>query len=792
MSLPARSVLLDAQGAQNRLHFDRGIPRYVVEHLRAVWECANDAVHSVGLNPTLPLTENLGWLVGEGALEWVGPKVGPPRSLPRVYHVMSPMELGRSAAELLPPWTRRPEIRTVATVYDVIPLVFRDHYLRDPELSARFLARLDLLRSMDHLVAISENTKQDLMKHLGVDERRITVVDAGVSANVHAQGLTTALAQRLVHERFPGVRSEPMLYVAGIEYRKNVERLIDAYGMLSPELRARHQLIILCRMLDVERDALRRRGREAGIPDDQLILTGYVSDGELTAFYRVCHLFVFASFYEGSGLPILEAMAADVPVVASNTSTSPEILGDLDGTFDPFDPADIARCLSETVDDESQLERLRARSRRRVDRYTWDHVGRQTVLAYERTLSAARRRPRARPRVAVHTPWPPDRSGIATYNSALVPELAEHADVDVIVAGGEAYEQPQHSQVRLISSKVLRHVGPLRSHDATLYCMGNSHFHGHVYEALRLRPGVVVSHDVRLSGFYGWYAGRERPENPASRLLERLRAMYGDRLGPDAFAGAPPGPEDLAALGLFMSHEIQEYATRILVHSQHARDALRLDQPLHRPAAPSVEVIPHALRAVGERSTRRNEDARAPLILSLGVLSAVKNLATLIEAFSLVTSERPDARLVLAGGGDAVEVERWRAAARTAGVANRVEINGHVERKHYEELLETATVAVQLRLATNGETSGAVSDCLSAGLPVVVSQLGWFAELPPDTVTHVARTVNAPTLAVELLALVDSPARRESQAQAGRRYAEERSFSQVAELYLGALDLPTG
>jgi glycosyltransferase involved in cell wall biosynthesis len=114
-----------------------------------------------------------------------------------------------------------------------------------------------------------------------------------------------------------------------------------------------------------------------------------VPDRELAALYRACELFIFPSLYEGAGLPILEAMTCGAPVAASGTSAIPELLGDPSATFDPADPADIARCVREVLDSPATLEALRNSSREQVAVHTWERVARRTISGYERALDFA-------------------------------------------------------------------------------------------------------------------------------------------------------------------------------------------------------------------------------------------------------------------------------------------------------------------------------------------------------------------------------------------------------------------
>jgi glycosyltransferase involved in cell wall biosynthesis len=789
--LPDRSLILDAQGAQNRQHFDRGIPRYVTEQLRAVVAAAPEAVRSVALNPARPLSGNLLWLLGSGMANWSTPGMRP-AGTPALYHAMSPFELDRSLAELWPQWLRGGGTRTVVTLYDLIPLVFKDHYLREPAHRNHYLARAELVIAADQVLAISEATAVDAESLLGVPAERITVIDAGVASRFAGTYEADEPAWSMLEHRLPELRPGFMLYVSGVEFRKNNERLIGAYARWPQRLRQQHQLVLACRIEDDARKVFEDHARHLGIGPGELVMPGYVSDGELAALYRLCRLFVFASFYEGSGLPILEAMAAGAPVAAGNTSTSPEILGDTEATFDPFDEDDMARVLESVIQDDAQLERLRERSARRVAPYTWEHVGAKTLEGYEKALaSSVGRRRRARKRVAWVSPWPPRQSGVATYSSRLVPELARHVDVDVLVEGPvHHYAEPAETGVRLLSADGLDWAAELRHYDAYVYSMGNSSFHKHVFETLLQRGGVVLAHDVRLVGFYGWYAGTEQPDDPTGRLAQRIYDAYSERIDAYQFVERPPTPEQQMALGLFLTGEIQANAEQLVVHSRFAADVLRLDRPAEARGHAPIHVIPHALQLRPERP--RPDDPEHPMIASFGVLSEVKGLAALIDAFALVALRRPGARLVLAGPAEGSEGERWRRHAEAAGVGDKVRITGHLEHDEYESLLAEATVAVQLRTITNGEASGAVCDCLGAGVPTIVTELGWTTELPEAVVERVPPDTTPAFLGGAIDRLLDEPARREALTAAARAYAAETSYAAVADRYLDVLGLNVG
>ncbi len=790
MTLPSHSVSLYAEGAQNRAHFDRGIPRYVVEHLRAVQQTRPEVLHSVLLSPALPLTGNLSWLLGTGLLGWSTDDrrvARRPSSAPSVYHIMSPFELGTPLEAMWPRWARDSRVATVVTLYDLIPLVFSDHYLKDAGVRAEYEARLELIRNADQVLAISQTTADDAIERLGIAADRVHVIHAGSTDTFSEMHASVDAAWTHLRRQLTDVQPGFILYVGGFEFRKNLEGLIEAYSLLAEGIRADHQLVIACRLTPEQMSTLEERAARLGVQPGQLVLTGYVSDIELGALYHACSLFVFASLYEGSGLPMLEAMACGAPVAASNTSTPPEILGDSQATFDPHDPASIAACLSDVVTSPSALEQLADRSRARVGAYTWARVAEQSIEGYERAIVRRRRRRWHRSRIALVTPWPPERSGIADYNLRLARELGKRVDVDIVTAGAaEEYAKPLEQGVQLIGASDRRWLEPLRQHDRVVYCMGNSLFHGHVYELLRERPGPVVFHDVQLTGFYGWQAGRERPEEPAAALAGSIRSMYGSRLPPEVGSEGPPEWDRQLALGIYMTREIQNLADACFVHSRLASDLLELDRGAIDRAVP-IHVLPFGMPPAVD--VLRTEISEAPLLVSMGVVNEVKGLAGLISAFALVAAERPMARLVIAGPTDEAESRRWHEYAREHAPDADIEIPGHVDSERYAALLAEADLAVQLRLVSNGEASAAIADCLSAGLPTLVTDLGWAGELPADVTSHVPVGTEPAQLAQRIEGLLADDARRNALGTAALAHARVHSFSRVADAYLAALEL---
>jgi glycosyltransferase involved in cell wall biosynthesis len=387
MGLPQGSVWLDARGTQSVGHAGRGIARYVAEQAEAVIDLAPDAVGWVGLDPELPPPTEVDRLMDPGRLVWQGKNFAADTQAPPMYHVMSPFEAERELDDIWPAWIRDGGGRLVVTLYDLIPLIMRDQYLADwGYLATAWIARLGLMRSAHQVLTISRQTADDAIEHLGIAEERITVIGSGVSDHLSSLVGSRAEADSLVSKALPKVRPGFLLYVGGTDFRKNLEGTIRAYSRLPQSLRSAHQLVIASEVPYLRRRELKALARELGVESGRVQLAGQVSDRELAGLYRSCELFVYPSLYEGAGLPILEAMSCGAPVATSGVSAMPELLGDMEATFDPADPADMARCLREVLETPGQLESLRERSRRQVKIHTWKRVAARTIEGYQRAL----------------------------------------------------------------------------------------------------------------------------------------------------------------------------------------------------------------------------------------------------------------------------------------------------------------------------------------------------------------------------------------------------------------------
>ena len=626
-------------------------------------------------------------------------------------------------------------IPTAVVLYDLIPLIQRHHYLQNPVVESWYENKLDHLRRADILLAISESSRQEGLRYLGFPEQACVTISTAADAHFKPTAIVPEQEQA-VRARY-GLPRQFVMYTGGIDHRKNIEGLIRAYAMLPVSLRREHQLAIVCSIQLHSRHELEALALAQGLAKDELVLTGFVPEEDLLVLYNLCRMFVFPSWHEGFGLPALEAMYCGRAVVGANTSSVPEVIGRPDALFDPRIDASITAKLEQVLTDDAfraELERFgpeqarnfswNASAIRTLDAIVACHLGRPTR---EATVPA----PLARPKLAYISPLPPERSGIADYSAELLPELARHYDIDVILP------QDSVSDPWVMANCTVRDVAWFREHSRryqrVLYHFGNSHYHQHMFELLDEVPGVVVLHDFFLSGIAshmeltglapGQWVGSLYESHGYPAVRERFQA-------PDIADVIWRYPANLGVL---------RSALGMIVHSENSR---RLAREWYSGSASDSWALVPLLRAPEAGLSRA--EARVALglrddsfvVCSFGLLGPTKLNQRLLDAW-LASQLAESTRCVLVFVGENQQGQYGAQLVETirgAGADQRIRITGWADMATFRQYLAAADVGVQLRTLSRGETSATVLDCMNYGLATIVNANGSMADLPDDGV----------------------------------------------------------
>ncbi|WP_140727024.1 glycosyltransferase family 4 protein [Pseudomonas sp. Hp2] len=274
------------------------------------------------------------------------------------------------------------DVPTVVTLYDLIPLMNPQAYLEpNPAYRDFYQEKLSHLRKADALVAISESAAGEARDVLKFDPGKVFNI-SGACDDVFRPMPKESVVLRRINEKF-GIPWEFVLYTGGTDERKNLKRLVQAYAGLSAARRSTLRLVMAGRIDEVHAQELRDVAVRAGMRAEEIIFTGYVSDRDLATLYNRCRLFIFPSWHEGFGLPVLEAMNCGAAVLASDASSIREIATFKPATFDPMDVESIRECLARHIDDEQKLAELRAYSLTRGASFSWDNVANALLDACE-------------------------------------------------------------------------------------------------------------------------------------------------------------------------------------------------------------------------------------------------------------------------------------------------------------------------------------------------------------------------------------------------------------------------
>jgi glycosyltransferase involved in cell wall biosynthesis len=283
-----------------------------------------------------------------------------------------PLDLRREGAQLfhaphyvLPPLT---PCRSVVTIHDCIHVRF-PQYL--PNRVGYAYARTSLwiaTHRAARVITVSEASKRDILRYFHIPESRIDVIYNAIDDRFWHAPSTDEMER--VRQRYQ-LTAPFILYAGNIKPHKNLERLIEAFHLLRQEPALKDvQLLIIGD--EVSKYATLRRAVHRHKLHKHVRFFGFVSDQTLAALYRLADVFVFPSLYEGFGLPPLEAMASGTPVITSNVSSLPEVVGDAALMIDPYEPRAIAAAMRRVLTEPELREQLRARGLAHARNFSWE------------------------------------------------------------------------------------------------------------------------------------------------------------------------------------------------------------------------------------------------------------------------------------------------------------------------------------------------------------------------------------------------------------------------------------
>ena len=287
---------------------------------------------------------------------------------------ISPLDIDvLHSPDFIPPF--RCNCRSVITVHDLAFLLY-PHFLTKE--SARYYGQIDqAVRRTDHVIAVSEATKHDLMQRLGVPEGKVTVIHEASAPEYRPMPREEAWAY--VRRKY-GLDEDYVFFVSTLEPRKNVPGLLHAYRRLLDSYKVNVKLVLAGGQGWLSEEVYATVARLN--LDSQVRFLGRVETADLPYLYNAARLLVHPSFYEGFGLPPLEAMACGIPVIVSNVAALPEVVGDAGLLIDPHDISEMAVSMYRVLTDDNLREDMVHKGLARAACFSWEKAARQTLEVY--------------------------------------------------------------------------------------------------------------------------------------------------------------------------------------------------------------------------------------------------------------------------------------------------------------------------------------------------------------------------------------------------------------------------
>jgi glycosyltransferase involved in cell wall biosynthesis len=304
-----------------------------------------------------------------------------------IKHTRGRLSLARAGMALFhSTWSkgtpRAPGCKTIATCHDLIPVILNVPF--DPPILPRRARRIVeqlRYRAMDHVIAVSECTKRDLVRLAGIAEESVSVIPSGVDATVFHPGAQPDEKERIVQRL--GSDRPYFYYMGGLDPRKQIARLIESFGLVMDQVD--ENLVIAGAMSPGDENTLREvirrvRGQE------RVVLLGYVEAELAPMLYRQATAHTLVSTYEGFGETLAEAFACGCPAIALDTSCIAETARDAAWLIERNTPPAIAEAMLTVARDQPLRDRLRARGLERARDLTWSRCARETIAVYKRVL----------------------------------------------------------------------------------------------------------------------------------------------------------------------------------------------------------------------------------------------------------------------------------------------------------------------------------------------------------------------------------------------------------------------
>ena len=271
--------------------------------------------------------------------------------------------------------------RTVIILYDLIPLVQKEAYLKDKMIARHYLDKVDKLSKSGLLLSISKFSKYEGIEMLNLSENEIVNISSGVDKKFQPLDVSINTKEKL-YKKY-NLKNKFLMYTSSYDIRKNQINLILAFNSIDYNIRKDYQLLLIGNGSKLVLDNIKGIIAEHKL-EDHVLLLGYIDDEDLLNLYNLASLFVFPSTSEGFGLPALEAMSCGIPTIGSENTSIIEVINNKDAFFNPTDIQSIANKIKQVLEDDDFANKLKQDGLVQAKTFSWDNSANKALEALEK------------------------------------------------------------------------------------------------------------------------------------------------------------------------------------------------------------------------------------------------------------------------------------------------------------------------------------------------------------------------------------------------------------------------
>lgn len=665
----------------------------------------------------------------------------------------------------------------ICLFYDLIPLEFPDRYLATRAARHDYLMALAWLRCFDAFASISTYSAEAAITKAGVDRAKIFVSNVAVRRQLEPERNAVPL---------PFDQRQSILVAGGGDPRKNPEVVLLAHAKSALLRKLGTKVGVFGSYPEFMRDKFRTLYREAGGRPQDLTFHAHLSDKDLRSLYRSSLVTIVPSRAEGFSIPIVESSAAGTPVLASDVAAHPELARDAAWRFDPDDHQTLQRQLESLASSEAKWRALQSAQADLWRGYTGPAVGVRFMegvfakAALWRGPSAPAVNRGTKPRIAVLSPLPPARSGVADYTAMSLQPLKALSELHMFTPTPNARWETGWASLQPLSAAAT----VATAFDATIGVVGNSEHHLGVVDHLLEHGGASIAHDARMINFYAVLKGMPK----ATQLAFEETGRTVD----DAEVARWLNHQHTLPI-LFLS-EIARASQPMMVHSPTTAKEI---ERLYKVTPKLLPFVQYRPTLVSQVSRANREKVRKTLgvprgrvlLATFGFVSEDKAPLEILWALHLLRNWGVDAEVALCGNDEQFRAP-IKALVEQLNLSSFVRTFDHdLDEKTYTDYLIAADIGVQLRTYKMGGLSGALNDCISAALPSIANEHLAEAMMAPEFVKRIPDGLSSLLIAEAALQIIDEGLIDPRPVQHAQAVIEARSPERYCQELLHHLEL---